>query len=86
MDLPPYPDASEPCVITTPYVLVAVCVNGQRVLAWALVSEIFNENTPSLRAGSPCGGSCPKTAAIETAREMKWSADELVKVLKALGG
>lgn len=87
MDLPPFPDASEPCVTTTPYVLVAGCVNGLRVLQWSLVSEIINTTVLDATASkaAPCGGDCARTEAIKTAREMKWSADQLVKVLKALG-
>ena len=87
MDLPPFPDASEPCVTTTPYVLVAGCVNGLRVLQWSLVSEIINTTELNAAASKPppCGGDCPRTEAIKTAREMKWTAAELVKVLKALG-
>jgi hypothetical protein len=81
MELPPFPDSGEPCVTTTPYVLSAVCVGGFRQLAWVFASEVIN-TPPGLVA---VGGSCAKTEAIKTAREKGWSADELVKVLKALG-
>lgn len=85
LTLPPYPDASEPCVTTTPLLLAAVCVNGLRELAWVLASEVQNDPPFAAVAGkAPCGGTCPKTEAIKTAREKGWSADELVKVLKAL--
>ena len=85
LTLPPYPDASEPCVTTTPLLLAAVCVNGLRELAWVLASEVQNDPPFAAVAGkAPCGGTCPKSEAIRTAREMKWTADELVKVLKAL--
>ena len=85
MELPQYPDHGEQCITATPYILAAVCVGGLRQLAWVFASEVINTQE-AIAAGSPgCGGSCPKTEAIKTAREKGWSADELVKVLKAIG-
>lgn len=82
--LPPWPDEGEQCITETPYILTAICVNGLRQLAWVLASEIQNDPPFAAVAGkAPCGG-CAKTESIKTAREMKWTADELVKVLKAL--
>lgn len=43
------------------------------------------EFVPSTATATGCGGGCAKTEAIKTARERGWSADELVKVLKAIG-
>lgn len=86
ISLPPWPDEGEQCITTTPYVLVAVCVGGLRTLAWVLASEIQNDPPAPMgvmgKAG--CGGGCPKSEAVKLAKENKWSADELVKVLKAL--
>lgn len=84
MELPPFPDAGEPCVTTTPYVLVAVCVNGLRVLQWAFASEIINELPPApmeLRSG----GQCAKVKLLETAERCQWSADQVAMVAKSLG-
>lgn len=80
MELPPFPDAGEPCVTTTPYVLVAVCVNGLRVLQWAFASEIINELPPApmeLRSG----GQCAKVKLLETAERCQWSPDQVAKSL-----
>ena len=86
MDLPPFPDASEPCVTTTPYVLVAGCVNGLRTLQWSLVSEISNEIPPGAMrvAQQPCG-QCAKVKLLETAASLKWTAEQVSQVAKSLG-
>ena len=85
LSLPPWPDEGEQCVTTTPYILTAICVGGLRQLAWVLASEVQNDPPFAAVAGkAPCGGTCPKAEAIKTAREKGWTADDLVKVLKAL--
>ena len=81
MDLPPFPDDSEPCVTTTPYVLIAGCVGGLRTLQWSLVSEIFNENNTAARTG----GQCAKVKLLETAAQLKWSSEQVSQVAKSLG-
>lgn len=60
--------------------MVARCVEGVWELGWMDITEIGN----GLRAAGGCGGGCAKSAAIRMAGELKWSAEELVKVLKAL--
>lgn len=66
-------------------------ISGEWVEGWAAASEFCPTSTAELSFGLPLTESkclsapCPRTEAIKTAREMKWSADELVKVLKALG-
>ena len=87
MDLPPFPDASEPCVTTTPYVLVAGCVNGLRVLQWSLVSEIINttELNAAASKAAPCGGDCAKKVELVMDLAAKnWKPAEIERVLKAL--
>ena len=81
MELPPFPDAGEQCVNTTPFVLVASCVNGLRVVQWSYVSEIFNENTTAARTG----GQCAKVKLLETAAALKWTAEQVATVAKSLG-
>lgn len=85
MELPPYPDAGEPCVNTTPLVLVAACVNGLRVLQWSYVSEIFNIITPPLLSAAGEPGKCAKVKLLETAVSLKWSPEQVATVAKALG-
>jgi hypothetical protein len=82
MELPPFPDAGEQCVNTTPFVLVASCVNGLRVVQWSYVSEIFNENTAAQRTN---GGQCAKVKLLETAATLKWTAEQVAQVAKSLG-
>lgn len=65
-----------PCNTGTTLVMVARCVEGVWELGWADATEIGD----GLRAG----GGCAKKAAIKMAGELKWTADELVKVLKTL--
>ena len=83
MELPPFPDAGEPCVTTTPYVLVAICVGGQRQLAWSYVSEISNEIPPGVMR--TVGGQCAKVKLLETAASLKWTAEQVATVAKSLG-
>ncbi len=87
MELPPYPDAGEPCINPAPMILVAVCVNGIRQPPeWTYASEVFNIVDPPMRmVQGGCGGKCPKVALLELAREAKWSAEDTIKALKALG-
>ena len=80
----------------TPTILPVPCTgNAIMLAAWKCKSDGSGWEAiyvPASDVGSaivasapPCGGDCPRTEAIKTAREMKWTADELVKVLKALG-
>lgn len=63
-------------------VRVRRCIDGVWVEGWAAASEI---GVNLMVSPGGCGGGCAKTEAIKTARERGWSADELVKVLKAVG-
>ena len=84
LTLPPYPDASEPCVTTTPLLLAAVCVNGLRELAWVLASEIQNDPPFAAAVGkAPCGGTAV-SKLLDLAREAKWTAKDTIKALQEL--
>ena len=85
MTLPAFPDAGEPCINTTPLMLVAICVGGQRVLAWEYVSEIFNETAPRPLTASKSSAPCAKVKLLETAVSLKWSPEQVATVAKALG-
>lgn len=52
---------------------------------WVSAAEIAPPAPLGLVKAGCGGGQCAKAEAIKTARERGWSADELVKVLKALG-
>ncbi len=83
LTLPPYPDAGEPCINGSTLALTAVCVNGLRELAWTDVEE-FGGGGGLRAASAPCGG-CAKSKLLDLAREGKWSAEDTIKALKALG-
>lgn len=85
--MPEAPPAELPVPCATDSILFEAwqCVRDGEETKWVKV-YVPATDVGSARVGSaPCAGGCAKSEAIKTAREMKWSAEELVKVLKAIG-
>ena len=81
-----WPEPPVPCVPGTILLPAFTCdPNGDGFTPTLLPLSEINTTASGLVVKTPCGGPCPRTEAIKTAREMKWTADELVKILKALG-
>lgn len=75
--IPPPPPSS--CSDGAILLLGRRCVEG----VWGEMVWIMSEEFEG--GGLRVAGTCAKAEAIRTARELKWTAEELVKVLKTLG-
>ncbi len=77
-----------PCAVDALYLHGIRCVRDGETTKWEDVwvagSELGGVTAPLLASSTPCGG-CAKSKLLDLAREAKWSAEDTIKALKAIG-